>query len=117
MPKQLLTGSLEEQCEFLYQVAQEKMQAGNYTGAIYALREIVKHAPAYQDAALLLKTAKQRKAEQRNLLLLSLSGAVLFVGIGTVTHVSNDLLLLALAIAGLLVGYGVANLIRSLRRT
>ncbi len=115
MPKQLLTGSLEEQCAFLYQMAHEKMQIGNYTGAIHALQEIVEHAPDYEDASTLLSVAKRRKTEQRNRLLFALIGAVLFIGVGTFSQVGNDLLLFGLAVLGLLAGYGTANLIGSLR--
>lgn len=114
MPKELLTGSLEEQCAFLYQMAQEKMEAGNYTGAVYALREIVAHKPDYADAARLLKIAQERKAAQRNLLLFSLLGAVAGVGVGTFLQISNDFVLLALAAVGLLVGYCAATLARRL---
>lgn len=113
MPKQLLTGSLDEQCEFLYQLAQDKMQTGNYTGAIHALQEIVEHAPDYKDAVGLLAQARRRKREQRNLLLFSLAGAVIFVGIGTVFQIANDAILLLLAVVGLIVGYGIATFIRS----
>lgn len=62
MPKQTLTGTLEEQCEFLYQLAQEKMAQGNYTGAVHALQEVTKHAPTFRDAAALLREAKQKKS-------------------------------------------------------
>ena len=55
MPKQLLTGSLEEQCQFLYSLALEKIQQGNYTGAVHALKEIVKYKPDFLDAADLLQ--------------------------------------------------------------
>ncbi len=58
MPKELLTGTLDEQCEFLYNLAMEKMQAGNYTGAAHALKEIVEHKPNFRDAAELLEEAK-----------------------------------------------------------
>jgi hypothetical protein len=117
MPKELLTGSLEEQCEFLYQLAQEKMQAGNYTGAIHALQEIVEHAPDYKDSAALLALAKEKKTQQRNLIIFSLLGAVAFVGIGTLMQIRNDLVLLAFAVVGLFVGYGLANFIRSFRHS
>jgi hypothetical protein len=117
MAKQLLTGSLEEQCEFLYQLAQEKMKAGNYTGAAHALKEILKYAPDYRDAANLLEQAKRRKAEQRRNLLVSLAGAVVFIGIAVVLDVSNDFWKLAFAFVGLLVGFAVANLISSYRRS
>ncbi len=116
MPKQLLTGTLEEQCDMLVQMAQEKMSAGNYTGAYHALKEVVKHAPERKDAVDLLVVARQRKSEQTRLLLFSLIGAILFVGIGSATRLSGDLWLLAFGFVGLLVGYGVGNLFNSLRR-
>ncbi len=116
MPKQLLTGSLEEQCAFLYDLAQKKMAEGNYTGAVHALEEIVRHAPDYPGAAELLAEARRRKAEHRNLLLWSLLGAVVFAGIGSSLRLGNDLILLALATVGLFVGYGIGNLWRSFRR-
>lgn len=116
MSKQLLTGTLEEQCDTLVQLAQEKMAAGNFTGAYHALKEVVKHAPERKDAVALLAEAKRRKSEQTRLLLISLLGAILFVGIGSVANVSGDLWLLALGFVGLLVGYGAGNFVNSLGR-
>ena len=69
MAKQVLAGTLEDQCEFLYILAQEKMAQGNFTGATYALKEIVKHKPDYRDAATLLAEAKRQKSKQSGLLL------------------------------------------------
>lgn len=117
MSKELLTGTLEEQCDYLVQLAQEKMREGNFTGAYHALKEVVKHTPDRAEAVALLAFAKQRKSEQTRLLLLSLAGAILFVGIGSVAQLSNDFWLLALGFVGLVVGYGVGNLFNSLRRT
>lgn len=111
--KKQLTGTLEEQCSFLYQLAQEKMEDGNYTGAVYALKEIVRHKPDYHDAAQLLEKARRHKKAQSFRLIISLAGAALFVGIGSTAGVPNDLWLFVLAFAGLLVGYVFANLIRS----
>lgn len=117
MPKQTLEGTLEEQCEFLYQLALEKMEAGNFTGAVHALQEIVKYAPDYKDAAEQLQIARQRKSEQTFLLIFSLIGAILFVGVGTTLGLGNDLWLFGFALVGLLIGYGAGNLLNSLRRT
>src|SRR5262245_216961 len=117
MPKQLLTGTLDEQSEFLYNLALEKMQQGNFTGAVHALKEVVKHNPGFRDADTLLAEAKRRKAEQSQLLWFVFGGAVLFVLIGTVTHISNDFLFLALAVAGALVGFFVGNLTKIWRRS
>lgn len=117
MSKQLLTGSLDEQCDTLIRIAQDKMSEGNYTGAYHALKEVVKYRPDHQDALALLAVAKVRKSEQTRLLLISLVGAILFVGIGSVARLTNDLWLLVLGFVGLLVGYGIGNLLNSLRRT
>ncbi len=115
MPKQMLTGTLEEQCEFLYRVAQEKMAQGNYTGAVHALKEIVKYAPDYRDAQALLVEARQRKAAQSALLWWGLAGGALFIGVGTVLQVRHDLIFLLLALVGALVGYGVGTFFVRLR--
>lgn len=112
MAKKQLTGTIEEQCSFLYQLAEEKIASGNYTGAVYALKEILKHRPDYEDAAELLESARRHKKAQSFRLITSLAGAVLFLGIGSTAGLGNDLWLLALAFAGLLVGYGISNLIR-----
>lgn len=116
MPKRLLTGTLDEQCEFLYTLAQEKMQQGNYTGAIHALQEIAKYRPDYRETAQLLAEARRRKSEHTFLLLAAFGGAAIFIGIGTVIQVGHDLLFLGLALVGGLLGYWAANLARSVRR-
>lgn len=116
MPKQTLTGTLEEQCEFLYQLAQEKMAQGNYTGAVHALQEVTKHAPTFRDAAALLREAKQKKAEHQRLLFMAMGGAALFIALGTVLQLPNDWLFLLFAAVGALLGYGVANFLEKQRR-
>jgi hypothetical protein len=116
MPKQLLTGTLDEQCQFLYDLAQEKMRQGNFTGAVHALKEIVKHKPDFRDANALLADAKRHKAEQNLLLWFVFGGAALFVFIGTMIQVGNDLYFIGLIAAGALLGFFVGNLVRSLRR-
>jgi hypothetical protein len=116
MPKQLLTGTLDEQCEFLYGLALEKMQQGNFTGAVHAFQEIVKHRPDFRDAAAKLAEAKARKSEQTQLLWFAMGGAALFVLIGTMLQVPNDLIFLVMVAAGALVGFFAGNLVQSLRR-
>lgn len=116
MPKQLLTGTLDEQCGFLYDLALEKMQQGNYTGAVHALKEIVKHQPGFRDAGALLEEAKRRKAEQSQLLWFAFGGAAIFVFFGTMIQVGNDLLFIGLILVGALLGFIVGNLVRTLRR-
>jgi hypothetical protein len=111
MTKQLLAGTLDEQCEFLYKLANEKMEQGNYTGAIHALDEIVAHAPDYGNAAELLALAKKRKSEHRMLLLWALLGLSIFVVLGSMLGLPNDLYLLVFAVVGALVGYGLGNMV------
>lgn len=116
MPKQMLTGTLDEQCEFLYSLALEKMESGNFTGAAHALKEIVKYNPEFRDAATLLDEVKRRKGEQRFLGLAAMLGLALFIVLGSAIGVRNDLVLLIGGIVGALVGYGTGNLIQSFRR-
>lgn len=111
MQRQELTGTLEEQCDFLYNLAQEKIADGNYTGAAHVLKEIVRHSPKYRDAATLLQEAEKRKAEQRALLTGGIVGAVLFVGLGTLIQLPNDIVFILLAILGAVLGYIIANLL------
>ena len=116
MPKTMLTGTLEEQCAFLYNVAQEKMAAGNFTGAIHALKEILAHAPAYPGAQALMAQAKTRKREQGLLLWAAFGGAIVAIFFGTLWELPNDLWLLLLALGGAGVGFLVANAIAMLRK-
>lgn len=116
MPKQMLSGSLDEQCDFLYSLALDKMGQGNYTGAIHALQEIVKYAPAYRDAARLLDEARGRKAEHRLLIICSFAGGALMIGAGTLLRAGNDFWFLALALAGAGLGYLVGNGVNRWRR-
>jgi hypothetical protein len=109
MPKQTLTGTLEEQCEFLYQMAQEKITQGNFTGAVHVLQEIVKHAPAFRDAAALLAEAKRKKAEQRRLIFWVIGGSILFIAFGTLLQLPNDWLFITFAVVGALVGFAIGN--------
>lgn len=115
MPTQKLTGTLEEQCEFLYNLAEQKLAEGNYTGAVHALKEIVKYKPDYKDAQQLLRQAKERKSEQSFLVWMGLGGMAVFVLIGTVVGVPNDLYFLVLAGIGLVAGYIAGTLIRKVR--
>ncbi|MCB0060517.1 MAG: hypothetical protein KDE19_00310 [Caldilineaceae bacterium] len=111
MRKEKLSGTLEEQCEFLYQLAQEKLADGNYSGAYHALKEILRHVPDYKEAPQLLAHVQQKKSEQRKLLLMGLLGAVLFTGFGTLIQLSNDLIFILLAIVGAVVGFVVGSLL------
>ena len=115
MPKQKLTGTLEQQCEFLYGLAITKMAQGNYTGAKHALEEIVKYKPDFRDAQQLLQEVSRKKSDQTFLVVMAILGAAVGVAVGSIGQLGNDLVLLALAGIGALVGYGVGNYIRSFR--
>ena len=115
MPKQQLTGTLEQQCEFLYGLAITKIAQGNYTGAKHALEEIVKHKPDFRDAQQLLQEVSRKKSDQTFLVVFAVLGAMAGVVVGSIGQLGNDLVLLALAGVGALVGYGVGNYIRSFR--
>ena len=112
MARQELQGTLEEQCEFLYGLAVEKMQAGNFSGAVYALKELHRHNPGYQDVARLLAEVKARKARQRNLILVGLAGGALAASIANLLGVAADLWLIAAAAAGLVGAYVLATVFR-----
>ncbi len=105
MVKNLLEGTLEEQCEFLYDLGVEKLKTGNFAGALYAFREIVRHDPAYRDVAALLVEARGRKSEQRQLILVGLGSGALFMGVGRLTGISHDLALILVGALGLVCGY------------
>ena len=115
MPKQRLSGTLEEQCEFLYNLALEKMSQGNYTGAAHAFKEILKYKPDFRDTERLYQEVKAYKSEQTFLLLMAFAGAAIFVAIGGAVGVPNDLVFLIVVVIGALVGYGTGNLINSFR--
>ena len=116
MKKQKLTRTLEEQCEFLYRLAEEKMAEGNYTGAAHALKEVVRHLPSFRNAAELLQIAQQRKKEQRKLLSFAILGAIAFTALGTWLQLANDLIFIVLIAVGAVVGYGVGNLTTGSRK-
>jgi predicted Zn-dependent protease len=117
MPKQKLTGTLDQQCEFLYGLAITKIAQGNYTGAKNALQEIVKYKPDYRDAAQLLEQVSRQKSDQTFLVVMALVGAAIGVAVGSIGQMGSDLVLLLMAVIGALVGYGIGNYIRSFRAT
>ena len=115
MPKQKLSGTLEQQCEFLYGLAITKMAQGNYTGAKHALEEIVKHKPDFRDAQQLLAEVSRKKSDQTFLVVMAIVGGAVGVTVGSLGQLGNDLVLLLLAAIGALLGYGAGNFIRSFR--
>ena len=115
MPKEKLTGTLDEQCEFLYGLAVTKIAQGNYTGAKHALEEIVKYKPNYRDARQLLAQVSHKKSDQTFLVVMAILGGCIGVALGSYFKAPNDLVLLVLAGVGGILGYGAGNFIRSFR--
>ncbi len=105
MAKQLLEGTLDEQCTFLYDLALSKMQTGNYTGALYALREVARHQPEYRDVAVLLVRLQEYKREQRRMILVGLGGGVLCAVGALAVGVTHDLVIIGVSMVGLVGGY------------
>ncbi len=105
MVKKLLAGTVEEQCEFLYELGIEKMKSGNFTGAVYVLKEVAKHDSAYREVSVLLATARERKNEQTRLVVVGLAVGALFMVIGRLVGISHDLVLILLGALGLVCGY------------
>ena len=103
---------MEEQCEFLYNLGLEKMKGGNFAGAMYAFKEVAKHIPDYRNVARLLSEVKERKSEQRQLILAGLGTGALFMVIGSLVGVSHDLALILVGAMGLVCGYVTYSLAR-----
>ena len=61
MRRQQLSGTLDEQCAFLYELALEKMEQGNFTGAYHALKEVARHQPNFREVQAQLAEATFRK--------------------------------------------------------
>ena len=105
MVKKLLEGTVEEQCEFLYDLGVEKMKTGNFAGALHVFREVARHDPAYRNVTALLAEAKGRKSEQRQLILVGLGVGALFMVLGRLAGISHDLALILVGTLGLVCGY------------
>ena len=116
MRRQQLTGTLDEQCAFLYDLALEKMEQGNFTGAYHALKEVARHQPDFRDVQAQLAEATFRKNEQRFLLLFVFIGALAFVYIGSALNFGNDLAFIAFAFLGSVLGFAIGYGINALRR-
>lgn len=115
MPKTLLTGTLEEQCAFLFNLAQEKAAVGNYSGAKHALKEILKYAPDYPGAADLMEKVRKGKQEQNMMLAFVFGFAILAVAVGTWMQVPNDLWFIGLIVVGAVTGFLVGNAVMIFR--
>jgi hypothetical protein len=116
MRKVKLEGTLEEQADQLYEMAQDRMQRGAYTGAVYCLEEINKHLPDYRDVPILLDQAKAAKREQMILLLSSLAGAIVLISVTRRLGITHELASLAIGALGMVLGWFVGYIFYSLLR-
>ncbi len=116
MVKEELQGSLEEQLATIYDLVQERMAAGRYSGAIHYAKEIIKHDPDYRDIQDILQEARRAKREQTFLLLASLLGAAIAVFVTRRLGWTRDWQSLAAAGVGAVVFFFILNSFFLLRK-
>ncbi|RME84219.1 MAG: hypothetical protein D6775_06035 [Caldilineae bacterium] len=109
MPRQQLSGTLEEQLATVYELVRERMATGRYSGAVHYAKEIIKVDPNYRDIQEILKQAEKAKREQRFLLVISLIGAIVAVAITRGLGWTQDWQSLMFALAGLVIGFLIGN--------
>ena len=107
------TGTPEEQADQLYEMAEEAMAQGRYSGAYRYWLEIEKALPGYRDVPDRLAEANLARREQRFLIMGALLGAVILVFVARLLGAQRELALFGAAILGLLVGWLVSLLIFS----
>lgn len=105
MPKQELEGTLDEQLAAAYEMVQERMAEGKFTGAEHYAKEIIKVDPNYRDIQEILKQARQAKREQQLTLIISLVGAVIAIAITRWLGWTKDWQSLIFAFIGLVLGF------------
>ena len=105
MAQQRLKGTVEEQAAQLYEMAQEAMAEGRYTGAYRYLREIERAMPGFQDVPELLAKADHARREQRFLLLSSMAGGIVLIGVARLLGAQSEWLLLGSGAVGLVLGF------------
>lgn len=108
-----LTGSPEEQADQLYDLAEEAMAQGRYSGAYRYWQEIEKALPGYRDVPERLAEANLARREQRFLIMGALAGAVVLLFIARSLGAERELVLLGAAVLGLLVGWLISLLLFS----
>lgn len=106
-----LTGTPEEQADQLYQMAEEAMTQGRYSGAYLYWNEIEKALPGYRDVPQRLAEANLARREQRFLIMGALVGAVALLAVARALGAQRELVLLGSAVLGLLAGWLVSLLI------
>lgn len=105
MAKQQLSGTLEEQLAAVYEIVEQRMAEGKYSGAAHYAKEIIKVDPNYRDIQTLLPQAQQAKRQQTLTLVASLLVAILGVAAASVAGFDRDWQMLLAGFIGLLFGY------------
>ncbi len=105
MPKQQLSGTLEEQKAAVYEIVQQRMAEGKYSGAVHYAKEIIKADPNYRDIQQILQQAQQAKRQQTLTLVASLLAAIAGVTVASVAGFDADWQMLLAGFIGLLIGY------------
>ncbi len=108
-----LTGTPEEQADQLYEMAEEAMSQGRYSGAYYYWQDIEKVLPGYRDVPDRLVEANLARREQRFLIMGALLGAVALVFVARLLGAQRELVLFGAAVLGLLGGWLVSLLLFS----
>ncbi len=105
MPKQQLSGTLDEQLATLYEMAQQRLAEGKYSGAVHFAKQIIKADPNYRDIQEILRKAQRAKSEQTWTLVASLVMAMLAIAFARPLGFSKDWQMLILGFFGLLIGF------------
>jgi hypothetical protein len=111
MPKQHLTGTLEQQLAAVYAIIEQRMAEGKYSGAVHYAKEIIKVDPNYRDIQHLFQQARQARRQQTLTLIASLLVAIVGVAIASAAGFDNDWQMLLAGFLGLLLGYLLAIII------
>ena len=109
MPKLQLAGSIDEQLATVYDMVQERLANGRYSGAVAYAKEIVKVDPNYRDIQELLHKAQRAKREQTWGLVVSLVAAVAAIALARWIGLTRDWQMLLFGFAGLLGGFLLAQ--------
>lgn len=108
MPKQQLSGTLEEQMAALYEIVEQRMAEGKYSGAVHYANEIIKVDPNYRDIQHTLQKARHAKRQQTLTLIASLMTAMVGVAVASFAGFDKDWQMLLAGFIGLLLGYLLA---------
>lgn len=108
MPTQPLSGTLEEQLATVYELVEQRMAEGKYSGAVHYAKAIIKVDPNYRDIQNILQQAQRARRQQSLSLIISLLAAMLGVAIASAAGFGQDWQMLLAGLIGLFLGYLLA---------